>query len=334
MISAERVEELLMRLPQLTIGLLGDLFLDQYLEISSHLKEDSIETGLESYQVDAVRNSPGALGTVAKNLTSLGVGSVKPLTVIGDDGRGADLVRCLESWGIQTDWVVREAGRLTPTYTKPMQHHADARPPSELNRIDIRSRGPIRRETSEKLATILDRHFDDCDGWIVLDQVNEIGWGVIDDNVIHALQRQTSAAPEKFVLVDSRQRLADFANTVLKGNDHEITVAVGVPRAEDAASELARRTGHPVICTCGAEGIWIGQPDGPSVRSAGRRVPDPIDIVGAGDMVSAALTAIHLAGGSLLEGAECANLAASIAIRMLGTTGEASPKELLAGANA
>ena len=50
MISAERVEELLMRLPQLTIGLLGDLFLDQYLEISSHLKEDSIETGLESYR--------------------------------------------------------------------------------------------------------------------------------------------------------------------------------------------------------------------------------------------------------------------------------------------
>lgn len=330
MISAERLEQLLTRLPGLTIGLLGDLFLDQYLEISADLTEHSIETGLESYQVDAVRNSPGALGTVAKNLTTLGVGAVKPLTVIGGDGRGTDLLACLDQWNIQTDWVVREAGRLTPTYTKPMQHYADGRPPTERNRIDIRTRGPLAAETSSHLAALLHEHFDECDGWIVLDQVNEVGWGVIDDQVIRTLHRMSTAAPEKFVLVDSRQRLIDFSDTILKGNDVEITAATGVSDPAEAATKLAERTGRPVICTCGADGIWIGDPTGAAALSQGRRVGGPIDIVGAGDMVSAALTATHLAGGSLLEAADCANLGASIAVAKLGTTGEATPDELRA----
>ena len=329
MISRNRLEDLLQRLSQLTIGLLGDLFLDQYLEVSAELQEHSIETGLESYQVGGVRNSPGALGTVAKNLATLGVGTVKPLTVIGDDGRGADLLRCLEQWGIQTDWVVREPGRLTPTYAKPMQHHGDGRPPTELNRIDIRTRGPLLPESSGKLANVLKQHFDECDGWIVLDQVNEVGWGVIDDLVIQTLCQQTKANPNKFVMVDSRQRLVDFSDSILKGNDVEITAAAGIADPVEATTRLAQRTGRPVICTCGADGIWLGDPDAPPTHAQGRRIEEPIDIVGAGDMVSATLTAIYLAGGSLLEAADCANLAASIAVKKLGTTGEATPSELI-----
>ena len=58
-ITLARLESLLATLPRLTIGLVGDLFLDRYLEIDPQMHELSIETGLEAYQITRMRNSPG-----------------------------------------------------------------------------------------------------------------------------------------------------------------------------------------------------------------------------------------------------------------------------------
>lgn len=329
LLTRQRLEQCLSRLPTLTIGLLGDLFLDQYLDVSAELRETSIETGLPAYQIDRVRNAPGALGTVAKNLVTLGVGTVRPLTVIGDDGRGWDLLQCLRQWGIDTQWVLQESGRLTPTYTKPMQRHPDSRPASELNRLDLRTRGPISANSSEQINDILTAQFAECDGWIVLDQVNEVGCGAISDRVLPTLRNMLRQHADKLALIDSRQRLLDFSDGVLKGNDSEITQAAGVTDPEQAARELARRNGREVVCTCGAAGILIAQPTGPVLHAPASPVQGPIDIVGAGDMVSATLTAMRLAGANWQEAAATANLAAGIAIRKLGCTGEATPQELL-----
>jgi len=53
-----------------------------------------------------------------------------------------------------------------------------------------------------------------------------------------------------------------------------------------------------------------------------------IDIVGAGDAVSANLAAAIAAGASLNETLELANAAASVVIHKLGTTGTASVGEI------
>ena len=55
MITQERLEAILTSFPRLTIALVGDLFLDRYLEIEPGVYELSIETGLEAYQVTRVR---------------------------------------------------------------------------------------------------------------------------------------------------------------------------------------------------------------------------------------------------------------------------------------
>ena len=79
-ITAERIEAILRTLPRLTIGLVGDLFLDRYLEIDARLTEPSIETGLDAYQVVRVRPSPGAAGTVINNLAALGIGCIQAIS--------------------------------------------------------------------------------------------------------------------------------------------------------------------------------------------------------------------------------------------------------------
>jgi bifunctional ADP-heptose synthase (sugar kinase/adenylyltransferase) len=53
-----------------------------------------------------------------------------------------------------------------------------------------------------------------------------------------------------------------------------------------------------------------------------------IDIVGAGDAVTANLTAALSAGAALKEALQIAQLAASIVIHQLGTTGTASVAQL------
>ena len=71
--DATRLEALLSRWPGLQFVVLGDYFLDRYLDIDRALAEVSLETGLEAHQVVAIRNSPGAAGNVAANLAALGV---------------------------------------------------------------------------------------------------------------------------------------------------------------------------------------------------------------------------------------------------------------------
>src|SRR5438094_1932275 len=89
------VEAILQRIPELTIGVVGDLFLDRYLDIDSALTEISLETGLDAYQVTRVRAVPGAAGTVINNLATLGVWRIVPISLIGDDGEGYELGQAL-----------------------------------------------------------------------------------------------------------------------------------------------------------------------------------------------------------------------------------------------
>src|SRR5258705_11469198 len=121
MLSRFRLAQWLQELPKLKIALLGDLFLDRYLDIDVSLDEPSVETGLTAYQIARVRNAPGALGTVMNNLAALGVGLLVPTTVIGDDGHGYDLLREVRRLPTDVSHILCSPVRLTPTYTKPMR---------------------------------------------------------------------------------------------------------------------------------------------------------------------------------------------------------------------
>ena len=69
--DSDRLQHLLNRFPGVTVLIVGDFFLDKYLDIDSRLSEPSLETGLEAYQVTRVRRYPGAAGNVAKDRKSV-----------------------------------------------------------------------------------------------------------------------------------------------------------------------------------------------------------------------------------------------------------------------
>lgn len=79
-----------------------------------------------------------------------------------------------------------------------------------------------------------------------------------------------------------------------------------------------------------AAGILVVQPDGAAVNVPSFPVEGPIDIVGAGDSATAGIVASLLCGATPIEAAAVGNLVASITIQQLGTTGTATPEQLLA----
>src|SRR6202050_990095 len=120
-LTFESVEHILTEIQRLTIGVLGDLFLDRYLDLDASLTEPSLETGLDAYQVVRVRSCPGAAGTVMNNLVALGVGRVVPGAGIGADGEGYELRQALQDQRVvDLQFLHSDSSRRTPTYTKPM----------------------------------------------------------------------------------------------------------------------------------------------------------------------------------------------------------------------
>jgi rfaE bifunctional protein kinase chain/domain len=345
--TLHRINSLLAAFPKLSIALVGDLFLDRYLDLAPGEHELSIETGLEAYQVFRVRNSPGALGTVINNLVALSVGRIMPVSVIGDDGHGYDLLTELKNRGIDISRIIQDPNRLTPTYTKPMKPLDDGNW-VELNRIDVRTRQPMSSEVQLALEAHTREAFAACDGLIVLDQITEPDAGVINCRTRRVLAELSRKCPEKLIFIDSRAAIGEFQFGTLKPNRAECLAAARaanqraavqraaglIPAVNDdvtaAATLLASRTNRPVFCTLSENGILVARPDGTSQLAPAYPVTGPIDVVGAGDSATAAIVTSLLSGATEIEAAEIANLAASITIQQLGATGTASPQQILA----
>src|SRR2546421_11644517 len=85
------------------------------------------------------------------------------------------------------------------------------------------------------------------------------------------------------------------------------------------AATLARKHGRCVFVTLSERGILGAPPTGEVEHVPALPVRGPIDIVGAGDAVTANLAAALATGATLREAVELANAAASVAIHQLGT---------------
>ncbi len=335
MIGRARLEELVAKFAGLSIGLVGDLFLDRYLHIDPRFHELSVETGLEAYQVTRVCNSPGALGTVVNNLVALGVKQCLPVSVVGDDGEAHDVLAALERLGTSTRYIIKDRERLTPTYTKPLGTNPADGTLRELNRLDQRNARPPSAATTAQLLAHLDEVSERIQGLIVADQVREEDWGVVTGVVRQHLAELAHRRPGFLVCVDSRARIGMFRGATLKPNLSECRAAV--PSAGVAADDpemavraLAEQTGCRVFCTMGESGILIAHPSGAVKRVPTWPVTGPVDIVGAGDSATAGIVTALLAGANEEEAATIGNLVASVTVQKLGTTGTCTPAELCA----
>lgn len=337
--NIERLAGLLSIFPSLRIAVIGDFFLDKYLEFDPSLAEVSLETGKTANQVVSIRHSPGAAGNVVSNLAALGAANLTAIGFTGDDGAGYELRQDLARLRCGMEHLGYAPERHTSTYLKP-QNILIPGLNGEESRYDVKNRAPIPTDVERRIIEALVSAIGEVDAVVVIDQADEENCGVVTDAVRDAVIRAGAAHPEIVFWTDSRQRAGMFRNTILKPNQFE-AVKAAFPEYDGAIDDdivlkagsfLAERNGRPVFLTRGEHGIMLFR-DGGHELVSGFRVENEIDPTGAGDSVTAA-AALALAGGAaLVEAATIANLAASITVRQLGVTGTASPDELMRALN-
>ncbi|MBI5832799.1 MAG: carbohydrate kinase [Armatimonadetes bacterium] len=326
--TPSRLDELLNRLPSVSIAVFGDFFLDKYLILDPDLTETSIETGLPAHQVIETRCQPGAAGTVTNNLRALGVGTVEAVGFRGADGDGYELRRALRRSGVSTTTLLDTDERCTPCYCKPLVCR-EGQPPEELSRLDTKNRTRTSTELEDRVSEALEIAAARCQAIIVADQVPEPDCGVVTARLREFISQLAQVAPELVIMVDSRCNIGAFRGVSIKPNGHEVVAAFGDEPVEALATRLATECARPVFITQGEDGVVVGH-EGQSSRVPAITVDGPIDIVGAGDSFCAASTAALTAGASPVEAAQMGCLVASITVQQLGTTGTASPDQVRA----
>ena len=262
------------------------------------------------------------------------MGEIFPVGFSGDDGEGFELERSLAAkTGVRLDRFVRTKLRRTFTYTKPLVVEA-GKPPVELNRLDFKNWSPTPAGVREELHAAVGSLLDQVDAVILLDQVDVAATGVITPEVLQAVGKIASARPGLFIIADSRRSLREFPPVCFKMNKAEFQVLTGATESwslndvQAAAGQLARKHRRHVIITLSENGIVGADPQGQTAHVPALPVRGEIDIVGAGDAVTANLAAAISSGATLSEALELAMLAASIVVHQLGTTGTASVQQL------
>ena len=335
LLSSQRLQELIAGFSCSRIAVLGDFFLDRYLDIDPALEELSVETGKPAHQVVNIRCFPGAAGTVVSNLAALGTGTLHAVGFSGEDGEAWELRRGLADLGCSTSHVHATPDRFTPTYTKPRNRNVRGLE-GEHSRIDIKNRQIIPPEIEQEIITSIKNLVSQVDAVIIMDQVEAADCGAVTGLVREELAVLAGDNPHVIFWADSRRRIRDFHNSFTKPNEFELIEkhdrqpgdTVDPDELQRAATGLRQKSGAPVFVTRGADGMCVTHPDWTVIP--GIRITEETDSTGAGDSATAGCVLALCSGATCTEAAVVGNLVASITVQQLATTGTASPGQLQA----
>ena len=331
MMTQQRFNQITSQYRSKKIMIAGDFCLDRYFEIDPALEDVSLETGLPVYNVVRTRSQPGGAGTVINNLLALGAHTF-PVSACGNDPEGWQLTQLLKnakSCDLQ-GWCA-SADISTFTYNKPLIVYPQ-KEPRELNRLDIKNWRTTPSVLQRKIISNFKKILPHVDFCVLMQQVDKPETGVLCERV---LKRMALLCREHNVpcMGDSRLGLGHFPPMIFKMNRNELAHLSlqdlsTMQKVRECALTIARKNEYPVFVSLAEEGICAATPEGDFFHENAFLTKGPIDVVGAGDAVTANLSLALCSGSTLSEALELAMCAASIVIHKLGTTGTASVKEL------
>ncbi len=336
-IPRDRLKELLERASKTKIAVIGDLYLDRYgMGTMEGIAREAPVPIVRLRGAKSNYYSPGGGANVCANVADLGP-KTYPISVFGDDLHGFELKRQLESRGMDTRYIVTDATRVTPTFEK-FYATAHGSPSQQVGRVDIENAGRISGQSEATILPALDEASSTVDAMIVADYADTPGTWVVTEKVLDKIVDIGGKAGIP-VISDSRTRIGKFKNTIAVPNEYETAVATGVYRdvmegkvpddeADRAGVLLSKLLGRPLYMTRGPKPITVF--DGESIeRVPALHIEGEIDTCGAGDTVDAGVAAALASGATAYEAAEFGDMAAQITVMKIGTTGTATPAEML-----
>jgi rfaE bifunctional protein kinase chain/domain len=188
-----------------------------------------------------------------------------------------------------------------------------------MDRNRSRHPGPDLRE---RLLAALEERLAEADVLLVSDY----GHGTVDPGPLRSLRRN-AGAKNQVAVVDSRQRLTEFAGmSAATPNLEEAAGALGrpVPDEDPAVAEAvvelrSRLEIDHLAITRGSRGMTILGPAAPPAHLPVFGSDQVADVTGAGDTVIAAFALALASGADTREASLLANVAAGLAVLKRGT---------------
>jgi rfaE bifunctional protein kinase chain/domain len=298
----------------------GDVVADRFIYgTPKRISREAPVLILRQYRDDILL---GGAGNAINNILSLG-GWPIPVSVLGADAAGSELVERLTSQGIDCSGILRAERYQTPTKVRILggMPHASRQ---QIVRYDIEDQFEMSADESEAFANVLREQISVCNAALISDY----GYGVVKSALAANLTRFARGKP---VTLDSRYDLLNFPGvTAATPNEDEAAAAAGTSLYNDGngdarLAQVAETLQQSLDCeavliTRGSRGMALFD----------RGAADPLflpvygtdqvaDVTGAGDTVIATFTLALAAGGSFAEAAKLANYGGGIVVMKMGT---------------
>lgn len=317
-VSRDRLIELLQRVREVRVAVVGDVMLDRYL--AGDADRVSPEAPVPVVTVEEESDVPGGAANVAANIAALGATALLH-GVIGVDHEADALKEELAALHIEVGGLIAISGRPTTCKTRIVARG------QQVVRIDREVTNPLADRDRDRLLSAAAAAIAEVDA-LVLEDYDK---GTIDTELAQALVAAARARGIPVVVDPKQQNFFAYAGaTVFKPNRRELEFAFSARfGGEDADLETARARldVENLLLTMGADGMALITPGG-SLQRTPSIAREVFDVSGAGDTVSAVLATLLAAGGSVNEAAWIANLAAGVEVGKRGTA-TVSPHELL-----
>ncbi len=310
------LSNLILRLANQRVVVLGDLILDEYL--IGRTTRLSREAPIPVLEFEQRRLIPGGAANPAANIVALGSAAVQ-IGVIGADAEATALRQVLQDRAIDVKALVVDGARPTTVKTRVMAHMG-LRFPQQVARLDKLTREPISSAIEREIRARLQDRLVTADALLLSDYHVGLLTPSLVDNA-RELARDAGIP----VTADAQGKLDKYGGfTVVKCNAEE---AADYLRRElrtnedfaQAALELREslHLGLGMVITRGADGATVATEAG-AAHCPTPAITDVYDTVGAGDTAIAVITLAITAGASLIDAAMLANYASGLVVRRVG----------------
>lgn len=318
---------LVSRFETLTLGVLGDLVVDEF--VHGEIARVSREAPVLILDYRSSVYAPGGGANAAANLRALGA-RVRVFGRVGRDEPGRRLLELFEERRIDRTGILRDPSYQTPVKTRILAGGAHTSK-QQIVRVDRGSVDqPLSRAAAREILARLGRQVSRLAALLVADY----GFGAASPALLSAVRRRPS-----IVTLDSRFRVLAFRGiTAATPNVAEVEQALGVRVRDDDPASLAlagdrlRRAlqASAAVITRGSRGMSLFEQGQRPLHLAPFGGDEVADVTGAGDTVISAFTLSLAAGGTFPQATYLANVAGGLVVMKRGTATVSGPEILRA----
>jgi rfaE bifunctional protein kinase chain/domain len=296
----------------------GDVVADRFVYgTPKRISREAPVLILRQYRDDVLL---GGGGNAINNIVSLG-GLPIPVSVVGRDGHGDQVVAKMTEQGIDCSGIMRVDRYTTPTKVRILGGFPHAAR-QQIVRYDIEDALEITDDEADRFAALLRDQMSFAHAALISDY----GYGVVTPVLAANL---TAFATRKPVTLDSRYSLLRYPDvTAATPNEEEAAAAAGISlfdNGDDRIREVAEALQQSLDCeavliTRGSRGMALFERNGREPIFIPVYGTDQVaDVTGAGDTVIATFTLALAAGASYAEAAKLANYGGGIVVMKMGT---------------